>query len=87
MALVQRPPATRSQTRRMGPAADRATVPEGNMRTCSTGTVFRVLAELEESPMVISQAPVLESKRRTVASYEPVRMRWGLEVETCPERT
>jgi len=40
IARMHFPPATKSHTRRIGPAEDRTTVPEGNMSTCSTGVVL-----------------------------------------------
>src|SRR6266702_392539 len=86
MARRHRPPATRSHTRRIEPAADKATVPDGYMSTCSTGTV-PALDLPGVDPMTSSHSPVRESKMRTVPSYEPVRMRRGSVVETCPERT
>jgi len=71
-----------SQTRMMGPAEDTTAVPDGNMRTCSTGPL------LDELPLIaISHSPVLESNNRTVESYEPVSTRFGLDVENCPVRT
>lgn len=79
---MQRPPAFRSQMRRIGPAADNATVPDGRMRTCSTGE-----APGELAPMRSSHWPVRESKSLMVVSYEPVRTRWGFDGDTWPERT
>lgn len=86
MARRHRPPATMSHTRRMDPAVDNATVPDGYMITCSTGTVPAVeFPDVE--PMRSSQSPVRVSKMRTVPSYEPVRIRCGSVEETWPERT
>jgi len=85
MARMHFPPATKSHTRRIGPAEDRITVPEGNMSTCSTGAV------LEEAPFwrpkTISASPLRLSNNRTVPSYEPVSSRWGEDVENWPDRT
>ena len=82
MARKHLPPATMSQMRMMGPAEDTTAVPDGNIRTCSTGPL------LDELPlMVISHSPVLESNSRTVESYEPVSTRFGSQVENCPVRT
>lgn len=86
MARRHRPPATISHTRRMDPAADKATVPDGYMSTCSTGTE-PTPDPGEVEPMRSSHSPVRVSKMRTVPSYEPVRMRCGSVEETWPERT
>jgi hypothetical protein len=86
MARRHRPPATMSHTRRIDPAADKATVPDGYMSTCSTGT--EPVVDLPDVvPISSSHSPVRVSKMRTVPSYEPVRIRWGSVVETWPERT
>src|SRR5258707_11765759 len=75
IARRHRPPATMSHTRRIGPAADKTIVPGGYMSTCSTGT--EPVVDPLVVPMRSSHSPVGVSERRTVPSYEPVRMICG----------
>lgn len=85
IARIHFPPATRSHTRRIGPAEDRTTVPEGNMRTCSTGAVLKEAVFWR--PNTISASPLRLSNNRTVPSYEPVSSRCGEDDENWPDRT
>jgi hypothetical protein len=85
MAWIHFPPATISHTRRIGPAEDSTTVPEGNMSTCSTGVVAK--EAVFRRPKTNSASPLRLSNNRTVPSYEPVSTRCGEDVENWPDRT
>lgn len=71
MALTQRPPATRSQTRitPADPLAESAIVPLGNGKTSYTGTASPIPEEDEGAQdIVMVHVPVLASQRRIVES-------------------
>jgi hypothetical protein len=72
----------RSHARKMGPAADNATVPDGNINTCSIGLELVAPSLALLPPMTISHWPLRESNSLIVASYDPVKTMWGLDVDT-----
>lgn len=73
------------------PAAETTIVPLGNGSTSSTGVFSPVWVSPEETEgvqdIVMLHSPVRVSKSRMVESYDPVRIREGLEGKMCPART